>query len=352
MPRTAAIVGHNWGIRCHLMTLRKAGWDVDMLVGRSSTRVAAVAEQYRIPHSSSRPIDAFSRGYDLVVIAVPWHSHAEIVREGVRAGTCMLTEHPLAGSEKESRGLAEHAEQSKAKIFVNFPTRFIKSVSDLGAKLKTSEHGITRRIRHDFIYPDTEGRDWLPLLLMHSLDLAHSLFSLGEVQAATIRDHHVVPVAQCESWSWPLRTSSLRDDEMLSIGTIGACFVSDLGLYELCIRRVAGSKFVEQLVVEGSRGCLAYQTVLERTNEFSPWSASPLWFGPPGMTPRFGVDTHCTGRDIWLDAHFSQLDAISCLLDGRADAKVADADSAVIVHALLERAIDIAWRASNQRGTR
>ena len=92
-PQTlgAAVVGTSFGFLTHVRALRAAGIDVVALVGRDPARTAERARRGGIPHACTRLADALSLPeVDLVTIATPPHTHAEIAIV-TSSGRCSLS---------------------------------------------------------------------------------------------------------------------------------------------------------------------------------------------------------------------------------------------------------------------
>ena len=78
-PLGAAVIGTSFGVLTHLRALRNAGFEVHALVGRNPEKTAERAARFGVPHATTRLEEALALpGVDLVTIATPPHTHAEI----------------------------------------------------------------------------------------------------------------------------------------------------------------------------------------------------------------------------------------------------------------------------------
>jgi predicted dehydrogenase len=112
-PRTpwgAVVVGTGFGCLTHVRALRAAGFEVRALVGRHPDRTRDRAGRLGIPHASDSLADALNLpGVDVVSVATPPHTHAELVLEAVGAGRHVVCEKPFARDAGEARAMHEAA---------------------------------------------------------------------------------------------------------------------------------------------------------------------------------------------------------------------------------------------------
>lgn len=336
MPH-AAVIGHNWGLRAHAATLRRAGWDIDIVVGRDSARTAAAAEEWHIPRHSVDPKHALDSDVDLVVIAVPWDKHHDLTVRALQSDKALLIEHPLSHTLPGADAIARIAAARSVPTFVNFPTRFIPVVHDLRRELAQRDLQGDVHVRHEFRYPTTEEPDWLPLLLTHSMELADHLFRIGQAHVERVKGICERPLSECPSWSWPLGCSAGADG-----GSYVACDAIDIratcsvGTYDLSVGYGSELDFVETLTLQSRSGQLGYETRLSRDDETSPWRMSPLTYARSREPLRCVASEVGAGRDVWLDAHLAQLNAVQAILRGeRPPVLPADAIHASRIHSCV-----------------
>jgi predicted dehydrogenase len=107
----AAVVGTSFGFLTHVRALREAGIDVVALAGRDPGKTADRAKRGGIPHACTRLEDALALPeVDLVTIATPPHTHAEIAVAAARAGKHVLCEKPFAANLEEAERMLAAAE--------------------------------------------------------------------------------------------------------------------------------------------------------------------------------------------------------------------------------------------------
>ena len=93
MATGAVVVGTGFGSRVHVPALRNAGLDVIAMVGRDAERTGRRAERLGVPAACTSLAEALALpGADVVSIASPPASHAELALEAVGAGRHVLCE--------------------------------------------------------------------------------------------------------------------------------------------------------------------------------------------------------------------------------------------------------------------
>jgi predicted dehydrogenase len=338
IARRAAIVGHNWGIRSPLQALRHADWTVDLLIGRSLARVTDAAASVGIGKASSELDDVWRAGLDLLVIACPWNEHFRLAMAAMGRIPALLLEHPLGATAEESRIVAEAARESGTQVFVNFPTRFMSPVGKLFGLLQSQKRAAIQCVHH-FDFPSDEERDWLPLLLTHSLDLSRTLFGVSFVSSAVTLGARTQLTDTCPSWSWPLRGTKTQAHEYASLERLDVTLTGPNTKYDLSIGQSELDSFAETMWVHCGGSTFAYRTSLVRNDERSPWRCSDLWVGPRGGAA--DLTTSDQGKDIWLEAQCAQIDGITAVLCGREapHPPAALAPDAAAVHDIIEKAI-------------
>jgi predicted dehydrogenase len=153
----AVVAGTGFGVLTHLRALRGAGFQVHALVGRDPERTAERARGAGVPHGLTSLADALALpGVDVVAVATPPHSHAEIVLEAVAAGKHVLCEKPFARNLQEARAMHKAAEA--AGIVHLLGTEF---------RLATGQALATRAIHEGLI-----GEPRLATFLLHMPALA------------------------------------------------------------------------------------------------------------------------------------------------------------------------------------
>ena len=109
-PLGAAVIGTSFGVLTHLRALRNAGFEVHALVGRNPEKTAERAARFGVPHATTRLEEALALpGVDLVTIATPPHTHAEIAIAACEAGKHVMCEKPFAANLEEAERMRDAA---------------------------------------------------------------------------------------------------------------------------------------------------------------------------------------------------------------------------------------------------
>lgn len=109
----AAVIGTGFGVLTHLRALREAGIEVHALVGRDPEKTAERAARAGVPHAITDLSQALALPeVDLVTIATPPHTHAEIAIAACEAGKHVMCEKPFAADLGQAESMLEAAEKA------------------------------------------------------------------------------------------------------------------------------------------------------------------------------------------------------------------------------------------------
>jgi predicted dehydrogenase len=109
----AVVVGTGFGFLTHMRALREAGIEVIALVGRDPEKTAARAKSGGVPNALTNLDEALALpGVDIVTIATPPHTHAEIAIKACEAGKHVMCEKPFAASLEEGERMLAAAEKA------------------------------------------------------------------------------------------------------------------------------------------------------------------------------------------------------------------------------------------------
>ena len=112
-PLGAVIVGTGFGVLTHLRALRSADIEVRALVGRDPEKTAHRARRCAVPHALTSLDEALALpGVDIVTVATPPHTHAEMVIAAARAGKHILCEKPFARDAEEGQRMLAAVEEA------------------------------------------------------------------------------------------------------------------------------------------------------------------------------------------------------------------------------------------------
>ncbi len=121
----AVIVGTGFGVLTHLRALRLAGIEVHALVGRNPEKTSDRAKQSGVPHGLTSLAEALALpGVDIVTVATPPHTHADIVLETIAAGKHVMCEKPFARDLEEAKRMQAAAEEAGVVNAVGMEFRF------------------------------------------------------------------------------------------------------------------------------------------------------------------------------------------------------------------------------------
>ena len=161
-----AIVGTGFGSFVHLPALRRAGFDVQALVGRDPERTRKRAEILGVPRGCATLAEALAPGdVQAVVVATPPHTHAPLVFEALRAGCHVVCEKPLARDAAEARELLAAAEAAGGVHLMGHEFRFEPDHALLRRVIRRGDIGEPRAATFvmnapAFAHPDVSVPDW------------------------------------------------------------------------------------------------------------------------------------------------------------------------------------------------
>jgi len=112
-PLGAAVIGTGFGVLTHLRALRSAGIEVHALVGRDPKKTADRAAGAGVAHAITQLDEALALpGVDLVTIATPPHTHADIAVRACEAGKHVMCEKPFAADLAEAERMRDAAHRA------------------------------------------------------------------------------------------------------------------------------------------------------------------------------------------------------------------------------------------------
>ncbi|HVU71808.1 MAG TPA: Gfo/Idh/MocA family oxidoreductase [Mycobacteriales bacterium] len=124
-PRGVVVVGTGFGCRIHVPALREAGFDVVGLVGADADRTRRRADRAGIAHAGTSLTEALRVPHaDVVIVATPPDTHAELAEEAVAAGRHVLVEKPFTLDAPEAHRLVDAANAAGVVALVGHEFRF------------------------------------------------------------------------------------------------------------------------------------------------------------------------------------------------------------------------------------
>ncbi len=119
------VVGAGFGTRVHVPAARAAGLDVRAVVGRDVERAARRAERAGVERAYGSVTEAVhDTGAEIVIVATPPDSHAELAAEAIAAGRHVLVEKPFTTTVDDARRLVELADRAGVVALVGHEFRF------------------------------------------------------------------------------------------------------------------------------------------------------------------------------------------------------------------------------------
>lgn len=131
MSLRVGLVGTGWvGLARHLPSLRShPGAEVVAVLDRRPERAAAVAREHRIPAWDGE-LEAFlARDLDVISVATPPWTHAEISSAALARGIHVFTEKPMAMDLREARSMVDAADDAGRLLCVSHNFLYSRAVA-------------------------------------------------------------------------------------------------------------------------------------------------------------------------------------------------------------------------------
>lgn len=153
-PIPALVVGTGFGCRVHVPALRAAGFDVVGLVGTRPDKLARRAEQNGVARwftDLDEAIDA--TGAELVTIATPPSTHAELTLKAISRGRHVICEKPFAFDAREGQAMLDAAEAAGVFHMVAHEFRWLPDRALFGRAIADGLIGEPRFLALDQFIP-------------------------------------------------------------------------------------------------------------------------------------------------------------------------------------------------------
>lgn len=151
-----AVVGTGFIGPVHVEGLRRAGVDVAAVIGSSSEKSLAAAEQLQVNSAHRTLADVLDdRTIDAVHITTPNRLHFSQVSEVLRAGKHVLCEKPLAVTSEQSLALVHLAQQMNVAAGVAYNIRFYPLCHEAAERVRSGSLGEVLHVHGSYV------QDWL-----------------------------------------------------------------------------------------------------------------------------------------------------------------------------------------------
>ena len=301
-PLRAAVVGTRWGL-VHVEALRASDVEVVALCGRDARKTEAIAAAHDIPVAATCLASLHTMELDLVAIATPAETHAQVSAE--LPETARICEKPVLGLS----GRVEELGQLGSSCWVNYAFSFLPGARQMADALE-SEKPIRR---FEMVTEYDIPREMTPavsVLELASHPLSFAIHLLGAPRGAgTFRETH------------------------------GGCVMSfTLGSTETtlrCSRERRGFALRHGVRAVGSSGIPhEFEGRLEAEK---PWRFGPVYHGGDALPMRAGG-----AGDPWVNANVASIRTICRALRGELSEVAArrvglfDASRAFSIEALVQ----------------
>ncbi len=188
----AVIVGTGFGVITHVRAMRDAGFEVLALIGRNPTKTSERAERAGIPLGLTSLDEALLLpGVDVVAVATPPHTHAEITLKAIAAGKHVVCEKPFARDAREAQAMLEAAQEKGVVNYLGTEHRWDSGQALVGQAIRDGLIGkpafFTLLLQVPLLHADdsevpdwwgdaSEGGGWLGAYGSHQVDFALDLF--------------------------------------------------------------------------------------------------------------------------------------------------------------------------------
>ncbi|GAA3257296.1 Gfo/Idh/MocA family protein [Dactylosporangium siamense] len=293
MTRRAVVVGTGFGLRVHVPALRAAGFEVAALVGQDAERTTRRAARVGVP-AGFDSLQAALRATDaeVVTIATPPDTHAELAGLAVAAGRHVICEKPLALSVEQAETMTKAADAAGVVALVGTEFRWDPAVEAVRAAIADGRIGRPHTVTVVRSYPilaDAEagapgwwfdparGGGWLRANGTHLLDQLH--LWLGPIAEVSATLGQAVPRpggGADDGYGVLLRTASG------AVGIIQECAAVWGPPVE--VTRVAGTAGTVSIVdgralletADGTRDLSAAPSQPDTTDSSRPWTAAEI----------------------------------------------------------------------------
>jgi len=131
--------------------------EIVAVASRNSDNANAFAQKYNCPKAYNSYDALFAdENVDIIYIATPHNSHAELSIKALENGKHVLCEKPIALSYKDALRMTEASRKHNKFFMEAFWTRFIPSVQDALTKVENGEIGAIKYLKADFNFIGNE----------------------------------------------------------------------------------------------------------------------------------------------------------------------------------------------------
>lgn len=203
----AAVVGTGWGCLTHVPALQRAGVEVRTLVGTDANRTRKRADLCGVAGATVDLAEAFEDpGIQIVVVATPPQTHADIALAAIEAGKNVLCEKPFATTVEDAVRMRDAARRFGVAHAVGHEFRWQPHMAATARAVRDGAIGEPRMLTHVRINsilagPDATAPEWFQSSgdfggwpnaeAQHIIDEIRT--AVGEIAAVTAVEGQVTP---------------------------------------------------------------------------------------------------------------------------------------------------------------
>jgi scyllo-inositol 2-dehydrogenase (NADP+) len=142
------VIGAGWvAATRHIPSFQSLGSvEVVGILDHNETRAREVAEAAKIPLVTSDPAQFYASGVDVVTIATPPTTHAEVAIEALNRGCHVFIEKPMAMNRDEAMQMTEAAERNSRLLCISHNLLYSRSIRKVKQMIASGQMGEIRQV--------------------------------------------------------------------------------------------------------------------------------------------------------------------------------------------------------------
>ncbi len=159
-PVRVGIIGLGWG-QLQIEAFRRVrGVEIAAVCDRTESRVNDLVQRYKIPQAFTDARELLAQsGLDLVSIATPPDTQADLVRAAIQAGKHVICEKPLGIDEREARALLALARERGVLYALDFEMRYLPAIAYAKELIDEEYLGKLHRVDVTMTLEESWGRE-------------------------------------------------------------------------------------------------------------------------------------------------------------------------------------------------